>query len=126
MITLLVVEDNEMNADMLVRRLQRNGFATHLARDGFEAVQLALQRDPALILMDLSLPLMDGYEATRKIKQTAHCRIPIIALTAHAMVDDREKALAAGCDEYETKPVNFPRLLEKIYSLLDQARDSRK
>lgn len=124
MITLLVVEDNEMNADMLVRRLQRKGFATVLARDGVEAVQLAMQRYPALILMDLSLPLMDGYEATRKIRQTVKHPVPIIALTAHAMADDREKALAAGCDDYETKPVNFPRLLEKINSLLEPARDA--
>ncbi|ABC30973.1 FOG: CheY-like receiver [Hahella chejuensis KCTC 2396] len=118
MTLLLIVEDNDMNADMLTRRLRRKGYEIALACDGGEAVTMAQECRPALILMDLSLPVMDGYEATRRIKESGRCDAPIIALTAHALSEDRDKALAAGCDDYETKPVNFPRLLEKIERFL--------
>ena len=116
---ILLVEDNEMNSDMLSRRLTRKGFDVIVAVDGVEAVALAASDGPDLILMDMSLPGMDGWEATRRIKaapETNH--IPVIALTAHAMSDDREKALEAGCDDYDTKPVEFERLLGKIGRLL--------
>ena len=115
----LLVEDNEMNRDMLSRRLQRNGFDVVVAVDGEQAVKVAADDAPDLILMDMSLPVIDGWEATRRIKAaapTAH--IPIIALTAHAMAGDREKAMAAGCDDYDTKPIELPRLLGKIEALL--------
>jgi len=116
---LLLVEDNEMNRDMLSRRLQRKGFDVVFAMDGQAAVELADSERPDLILMDMSLPIMDGWEATRQIKSKQSIQgIPIIALTAHAMSGDREKALAAGCEEYDTKPVDFPRLIEKIRVLL--------
>ena len=116
---LLLVEDNEMNRDMLSRRLQRKGFDVVFALDGQAAVELANSERPDLILMDMSLPVMDGWEATRRIKSEADIKnIPIIALTAHAMSGDREKALEAGCEEYDTKPVDFPRLIEKIKVLL--------
>ncbi|MCA9912275.1 MAG: response regulator [Anaerolineae bacterium] len=120
MTKILLVEDNEMNRDMLLRRLERRGYEVIVAFDGAEGVAVATQEQPALILMDLSLPVMDGWEATRRIKtqpQTQH--IPIIALTAHAVVGDREKALEVGCDEYESKPVNMPRLLAKMERFLD-------
>ncbi len=116
---ILLVEDNEMNSDMLSRRLTRKGFDVTVAVDGIEALSLAAGDRPDLILMDMSLPGMDGWEATRRIKaapETNH--IPVIALTAHAMSDDREKALEAGCDDYDTKPVEFERLLGKIGRLL--------
>jgi CheY-like chemotaxis protein len=120
---LLVVEDNEMNADMLLRRLNRQGFKTAWAVNGVHALDMLESMRPNLILMDLSLPEMDGYQATRIIKGGPLRRIPIIALTAHALLEDQEKALAAGCDDYETKPINFPRLLSKIRNHLGEAYD---
>ena len=119
MARLLLVEDNEMNRDMLSRRLERKGYEVVVAVDGQQGVDLAVSGEPALILMDMSLPVLDGWEATRRIKaspETQH--IPVIALTAHAMSSDREKAMQAGCDDYDTKPVELPRLLEKIEALL--------
>jgi two-component system, cell cycle response regulator DivK len=119
MAKILLVEDNEMNRDMLSRRLSRKGHEVFIATDGAEGVDKALSKMPDLILMDMSLPVLDGWEATRQLKakpETQH--IPVIALTAHAMAGDREKCLAAGCDEYDTKPVEFPRLLGKIDLLL--------
>ncbi|HEY1309871.1 MAG TPA: response regulator [Pseudolabrys sp.] len=119
MAKILLVEDNEMNRDMLSRRLSRNGFDIIIAVNGQEGVDLALSQSPDLILMDMSLPVLDGWEATRQLKaNAATAGIPVIALTAHAMVQDKEKAMAAGCDEFDTKPVELPRLLEKINSLL--------
>ena len=119
MVKVLLVEDNEMNRDMLSRRLIRKGFEVTVALDGAEALQAALAEVPALILMDMSLPVMDGWEATRRIKaEAATAAIPVIGLTAHAMDGDREKCLAAGCDDYDTKPIDLPRLLEKIEHLL--------
>ena len=115
---ILLVEDNQMNRDMLSRRLRRKGFEVLLATDGQEGVSLARSGAPDLILMDMSLPTMDGWTAARLLKSDTDTRsIPIIALTAHAMRGDRDKALDAGCDEYETKPVNLARLLGKIESL---------
>ena len=115
----LLVEDNEMNRDMLSRRLERKGFDVVFAQDGSVAVELAGSEQPALILMDMSLPVMDGWEATRRIKADAATKgIPVIALTAHAMAGDKEKAMEAGCEDYDTKPVDFPRLLGKIESLI--------
>ena len=115
----LLVEDNEMNRDMLSRRLERKGFDVVYAQDGSVAVELAGSEQPTLILMDMSLPVMDGWEATRRIKADPETKgIPIIALTAHAMAGDREKAIEAGCEDYDTKPVDFPRLLGKIESLI--------
>jgi CheY-like chemotaxis protein len=116
---ILLVEDNEMNLDMLSRRLERRNFEVLIAMDGAQGVEMTKQHKPDLILMDMSLPVMDGWEATRRIKgdgTLAH--IPIIALTAHAISGDRERCLAAGCDEYESKPVKFPRLLAKIEQML--------
>jgi two-component system cell cycle response regulator DivK len=119
MAKILLVEDNEMNRDMLSRRLTRNGFEVVIAVNGQEGVDLAASAKPDLILMDMSLPILDGWEATRQVKANPATRsIPVIALTAHAMVQDKEKALAAGCDEFDTKPVELPRLLEKIKALL--------
>jgi len=119
MTRILLVEDNEMNRDMLARRLTRKGFEILFAEDGKQAVEITDQETPDLILMDMSLPVMDGWEATRLIKQNpAFKHIPVIGLSAHAMSGDREKGLAAGCDEYETKPVDFPSLLEKIHAFL--------
>ncbi len=116
---ILLVEDNEMNLDMLSRRLERRGFHILIATDGAQGVALTRQEQPDLILMDMSLPVMDGWEATRQLKADPAVRhIPIIALTAHAIAGDRERCLAAGCDEYESKPVKFPRLLEKIETIL--------
>jgi len=120
---ILLVEDNEMNRDMLSRRLMRNGYEVLLAVDGEQAVSVANADLPDLVLMDMSLPVIDGWEATRRIKSaaaTAH--IPVIALTAHAMAGDREKAIAAGCDDYDTKPIELARLLGKIEALLDRAK----
>jgi CheY-like chemotaxis protein len=117
--TILLVEDNEMNRDMLSRRLERKGYQVLLAVDGASGVELAQTRAPDLVLMDMSLPVLDGWEATRRLKAAAAtARIPIIALTAHAMSSDRDKALEAGCDDYDTKPVELPRLLGKIEALL--------
>ena len=122
---ILLVEDNEDNRDMLSRRLTRKGYEVTLAVDGGEGVAQALALRPDLILMDMSLPVLDGWEATRRIKADPATRgIPIIALTAHAMSGDREKALAAGCDDYDTKPVELPRLLEKIEALLAKEEHS--
>jgi CheY-like chemotaxis protein len=115
---LLLVEDNEMNRDMLRRRLERAGFAVLTAADGREALALMRRRSPALVLMDMSLPVMDGWSACREARAGADTRdIPIIALTAHAMAADRQSALDAGCDDYATKPVDFPALLRKIEAL---------
>jgi CheY-like chemotaxis protein len=119
MTTILIVEDNEMNRDMLSRRLERKGYAILIAVDGAEGVDVAREKMPDLILMDMSLPVVDGWEATRRIKADESLKhIPIIALTAHAMANDRDKALDAGCDEYDTKPIELPRLLGKIEALL--------
>lgn len=119
MTTLLLVEDNEMNRDMLSRRLEKRGFTVRLAVDGAEGVALAKQALPDLILMDMSLPILDGWEATKALRaDPATQRIPVIALTAHAMDGERSRALEAGCDDFDTKPVDLPRLLEKIERLL--------
>ncbi|ALG90324.1 MAG: response regulator [Confluentimicrobium sp.] len=119
MTTILIVEDNDMNLDMLSRRLKRKGFDIEAARDGQAGVEAAASILPDLILMDMSLPVIDGWEATRRLKSNAAtARIPVIALTAHAMASDREKALQAGCDDYYTKPIELPGLLEKISILL--------
>ena len=119
---ILVVEDNEMNRDMLTRRLERKGFEVVIAIDGQAGVDMASSSNPDIILMDLSLPVMDGWEATRQIKaDSATQSIPIIALTAHAMAGDEQKALEAGCDDYDTKPVDISRLLGKIENLLNSA-----
>ena len=119
MAKILLVEDNEMNRDMLSRRLARRGYEVIIAVDGEQGVAMARSETPALILMDMSLPGLDGWEATRQIKAAPETRaIPVIALTAHAMSGDREKAMAAGCDDFDTKPVELPRLLEKIRAKL--------
>jgi CheY-like chemotaxis protein len=116
---ILLVEDNEMNRDMLSRRLVRSGYEVTIAVNGQEGIDLASSGAPDLILMDMSLPIVDGWEATRRIKaDPATASIPIIALTAHAMVQDKEKAMAAGCDDFDTKPVDLPRLLGKVEALL--------
>ena len=121
----LLVEDNEMNRDMLSRRLVRNGYEVFLAMDGQQGADMALSEQPDLILMDMSLPVIDGWEATRRIKANDATRqIPVIALTAHAMSGDRERALAAGCDDFDTKPVDFARLVQKIEALLGRAAGS--
>lgn len=118
---ILLVEDNEMNRDMLSRRLARQGYDVTVAVNGEEGVAFATSAQPDLILMDLSLPIIDGWEATRRIKaDPATARIPVIALTAHAMVEEREKAMAAGCDDFDIKPIDFPRLMEKIKALLQR------
>ena len=119
MARILLVEDNEMNRDMLSRRLIRNGYEVFYAKDGQQGVNMALSEHPDLILMDMSLPVLDGWEATRRIKANdATRRIPVIALTAHAMAGDREKAIEVGCDDYDTKPVELSRLVGKITALL--------
>lgn len=116
---ILIVEDNEMNRDMLSRRLARQGFEVAMAVDGKQGVEMASSEKPDLILMDMSLPIMNGWEATEKVKSNpATKNIPVIALTAHAMSEDREKCIAAGCNDFDTKPVDLPRLLEKIKALL--------
>jgi two-component system cell cycle response regulator DivK len=116
---ILLVEDNEMNRDMLSRRLQRKGYQVMVALDGQSGVEMTQTQAPDLVLMDMSLPLLDGWEATRRLKADAATRhIPVIALTAHAMSSDCEKALEAGCNDYDTKPVELPRLLGKIEALL--------
>lgn len=116
---ILLVEDNEMNRDMLSRRLARKGYEVVIAVDGGQGVDMARSEKPDLILMDMSLPVKDGWTATRELKAAEDTKqIPIIALTAHAMSGDREQALAAGCDDYDTKPIELPRLLGKIETLL--------
>ena len=120
---ILLVEDNEMNRDMLSRRLQKKGYTVVTAQDGERGYSLARCEAPDLILMDISLPAMDGWEVTRLLKANASTRhIPIIALTAHAMVSDREKAIGIGCDDYDTKPVDFGRLMEKIENFLPEKK----
>lgn len=119
MAKILLVEDNDMNRDMLSRRLMRKGYQVIMAVDGEQGVAMARSEVPDLILMDMSLPVLDGWEATSQLKAAAETQgIPVIALTAHAMVGDREKAVEAGCDDFDTKPVEFPRLIEKIEVLL--------
>jgi len=121
MAKILLVEDNEMNRDMLSRRLERKGYQIVLALDGAEGLQMARTSSPDLILMDMSLPVIDGWEATRQLKADEATRqIPVIALTAHAMATDEEKARAAGCDDFDTKPIELPRLLGKIEALLQR------
>jgi two-component system, cell cycle response regulator DivK len=120
MAKILIVEDNEMNRDMLSRRLIRRGYEIVMAVDGEEGIAAAKAENPDLILMDMSLPIIDGWEATRRLKAEPLTRgIPIIGLTAHAMAGDREKVIDAGCDDYDTKPIELPRLLQKIGALLD-------
>jgi two-component system cell cycle response regulator DivK len=119
---ILLVEDNDMNRDMLSRRLERRGHQVTIATDGQQAIDLGSSGKPDLILMDMSLPVVDGWEATRRLKASEATRqIPIIALTAHAMAEDERRAREAGCDDYDTKPVELPRLLEKIEALLRAA-----
>jgi CheY-like chemotaxis protein len=119
MATILIVEDNEMNLDMLSRRLEKRGHQILIATDGATGVEQAQGSLPNIILMDMSIPVMDGWEATRRLKSSPVTRhIPIIALTAHAVAGDREKCLAAGCDEYESKPIKFPELMAKINKIL--------
>lgn len=118
---ILLIEDNEMNRDMLSRRLKRRGYEVVIAVDGAEGVRLAKDGDFALILMDMGLPVLDGWTATQQIKAIPELRdVPIIALTAHAMAGDREKAISVGCDDYESKPIDFPRLLDKIEKYLGE------
>jgi two-component system, cell cycle response regulator DivK len=125
MARILLVEDNEMNRDMLSRRLQRRGYEVLIALDGSEGVAAAQSQVPDLILMDMSLPVLDGWEATRRLKTAPETRsIPVIALTAHAMSGDRDKAIEAGCDDFDTKPVEFNRLLTKIEALLNMTAAS--
>lgn len=124
MTTILIVEDNQMNRDMLSRRLEKKGFEIILAFDGQAGLDAAAARKPDLILMDLSLPAVDGWQATQRLKDdVALRRIPVIALSAHAMATDREKALAAGCDDFDTKPIDLPRLMGKIDALLTRAEE---
>jgi two-component system, cell cycle response regulator DivK len=116
---LLLVEDNEMNRDMLSRRLTRRGYQVAIAIDGAQGVEMARTEAPDLVLMDMSLPVIDGWEATRQIKSSEQTRhLPVIGLTAHAMAGDREKALQAGCDDYDTKPIELERLIKKVETLL--------
>lgn len=119
---ILIIEDNELNRDMLSRRLQRYGYEIILAVDGQEGINVTQEKLPDLILMDMSLPILDGWEVTKILKKDPKTKhIPVIALTAHAMIGDKEKALDAGCDDYDTKPVDMPRLLEKIKALLEKS-----
>lgn len=123
---ILLIEDNELNRDMLSRRLRRKGFDVILAVDGQDGLAAAQSENPDLILMDLSLPVIDGWEATRRLKADPQSQnIPIIALTAHAMVGDWQRAMEAGCDDYDTKPVELPRLLQKIHALLERSGRNR-
>lgn len=123
MTRVLLVEDNELNRDMLSRRLLRRGFEVLLAMDGAEGVAMTRQEQPDIVLLDMSLPVIDGLEATRQLKADPATRgIPILALTAHALTEDRDRALAAGCDDFDTKPVDLARLLEKMDALLTGAR----
>ena len=120
--TILYVEDNEDNVYMLARRLRRHGFEVMVARDGAQGVETARRERPDLVLMDLGLPVLDGWEATRRLKRAAETRaIPVVALSAHAMAGERERALEAGCDDYDTKPVDLERLLAKIRAQLDRS-----
>jgi CheY-like chemotaxis protein len=122
---ILLVEDNEINRDMLSRRLERRGYRVAIALDGQQGIEMAGSEAPDLVLMDMSLPVLDGWEAARRLKAAPETRsIPIIALTAHAMVGDREKAIESGCDDYDTKPVEFQRLLEKIETILAKGTPS--
>ncbi|MGA8810765.1 MAG: response regulator [Thermoanaerobaculia bacterium] len=122
MTTILIVEDNEMNRDMLSRRLERKGYTVLIAVDGESGLEVARANMPDMILMDMSLPVVDGWEATRRLKADDRLKhIPVIALTAHAMANDRDKALEAGCDDYDTKPIELPRLLAKMDALLARA-----
>ena len=126
MTTILLVEDNELNREMLSRRLERRGYKVLIALDGDTSISMAQANAPDLILMDMSLPVVDGWEATRRMKADRALRhIPVIALTAHAMANDRDKALDAGCDDYDTKPIDLSRLLGKIESLLHVAAEER-
>jgi len=123
MTRILIVEDNEMNRDMLSRRLERKGYSISMAVDGGAGVEKAAAEKPDLILMDMSLPVIDGWEATRRVKanpETKH--IPVIALTAHAMSGDRDKTIEAGCDDYDTKPIDLPRLLSKIEAQMGRVK----
>ena len=127
MAKLLLVEDNEMNRDMLSRRLVRRGYEVAIAIDGAQGLEMARTERPDLVLMDLSLPVIDGWEATRRIKAAQETRhLPVIGLTAHAMAGDREKALEAGCDDYDTKPIELERLLKKVEALLQGAGKTRQ
>jgi two-component system cell cycle response regulator DivK len=124
MTTILIVEDNEMNRDMLSRRLERKGFEIVLASDGQAGIDAAAERRPDVILMDLSLPVIDGWQATERLKADVALReIPVIALSAHAMATDRDRALKAGCDDFDTKPIDLARLIAKIEALLTPARE---
>jgi two-component system, cell cycle response regulator DivK len=119
--TILLVEDNEMNRNMLSRRLEKNGYVVIIAVDGVQGLAMARSEAPDLVLMDLSLPEVDGWEVVRRLRaEDSTRRLPIIALTAHAMAGDREKAIEAGCNDYDVKPVDWPRLLEKIRALLER------
>ena len=123
MAKILVVEDNEMNRDMLTRRLQRRGYEVVIAVDGAEGLAMAQSESPALVLMDISLPVLDGWEATRQLKMAPETKsIPVIALTAHAMSGDRERCIEAGCDDFDTKPVEIARLVGKIEALLQRSK----
>ena len=123
MAKILVVEDNEMNRDMLTRRLQRRGYEVLIAVDGAQGLAMAQSESPALILMDISLPVLDGWEATRRLKMAPETKsIPVIALTAHAMSGDRERCIEAGCDDFDTKPVEIARLVGKIEALLQRSK----
>lgn len=127
MTRILVVEDNELNRDMLSRRLSRRGYEVVLAGDGREGLALAREMRPDLVLMDLSLPVLDGWETTRQLRADEELKgTPVIALTAHAMQGDRETALEAGCDDYDTKPVDFARLMGKIEALIGAAPDAKE
>ncbi|HAO67257.1 MAG TPA: two-component system response regulator [Verrucomicrobiales bacterium] len=122
MTVILLVEDNELNRDMLSRRLTRKGFTVEIACDGAAAIERANALHPDLILMDIGLPVIDGFDATRRLKDDPQTQaIPVIALTAHAMMQDREACLSAGCDDFDTKPIELPRLLEKINLLLERS-----
>ena len=124
MTTILIVEDNEMNREMLSRRLEKRGFDIILAFDGQAGIEAAAARKPDLILMDLSLPFVDGWQATQRLKADVALRqIPVIALSAHAMATDRDKALGAGCDDFDTKPIDLPRLMGKIDALLTRTAE---
>jgi CheY-like chemotaxis protein len=125
MARILLVEDNEMNRDMLSRRLTRRGYEVLIAVDGQQGLDVAIAEKPELILLDMSLPILDGWEVARRLKGDEAMRpIPVIALTAHAMAGDRERAIEAGCDDYDTKPVELPRLIEKIETLLAKSKSS--
>lgn len=119
MTRVLIVEDNAINREILTRRLERRGYEVRLATNGLEAIEQAKLTAPDIILMDLNMPIMDGWEATRRIKQDAATQgIPVLCVTAHALIDDRQRGMAAGCDEYETKPIEFERIVEKIERLI--------